>query len=361
MTQLYKNLQIEKAEASKLKIKAKVDASSLHETEDKILEEKRKNMVIPGFRKGEAPKDLVLKQLDPQTIKEEAAKELAAQALAQIIVENQLKVVGNPNIVLGELKDGQDIELEADILVLPEAKIKDNYKEAVAKINTEPQEEVVVTDEDVDKVILHLRREKARILTLETMQKNPDKKIEMPDFNQIPEEKLPQLDEKDFKELAGAENMDDFKQKVKENIKTEKELAQKEARRAKIAEELLKHVEIEMPDEIVQMELDRAKMQMEQDLQMMGLTLDAYLAQIGKNKEEFENEMKEAARKRAILQIVLDTIAKEQNITPDPEEVKKEAEHILQHTPQANPQEVYAFVDAQISNNKVFEYLESLK
>ncbi len=361
MTQLYKNVNIENVAPSKLKIKMQIDGTKLSEMKDKILQDKAKNMVIPGFRKGEAPLELVKKQLGEQNLLEDAAKELAAQALAQVIIEKQLKVVGRPDIVLGEVKDDQDIDLEAYVVVLPEIKVKDSYKEALKKINAEPLKEAQITDDDVEKVIEHLRREKARILTLQAMQNKKPEEIQMPDFNTIPKDQLPNLDEQDYKELAGANNFDDFKKKVAENIKMEKDMATKEERRAKIAEELLKHIDVELPEEIVQMELQRAKAQMEQDLKMMGLTLDAYLAQIKKDKEEFEKEMYEASKKRAILQLALDKIAETEKISVNPKEVEQEVQHILSHNPQANPDEVRAFVDAQKSNEKVFDYLMRIK
>jgi len=358
---MYKDLDVQEVGSSEFKISAKLDAGELSALEDVILKDRAKNMVIPGFRKGEAPMDLVKKQLGATYIKEEAAKELAAKALSQIIIEKQLKVVGTPNIDLGELVDGQDIEMEAKVVTLPEVEVG-GYETSLAKINAEPLEEVVATDEDVENVIEHLRREKARILTIEAMQKNGGgKDMKMPDINAIPKDKLPNLEPVDFKELAGAENLEDFKTKVKENIKTEKEMAQKENRRAKLAEELLKFVKVDLPAEIVKMERERADAQMQQDLQMMGITLDVYLAQIGKKKEEFEAEMNKAAEDRAKLQLALDKIAMEKNIRPTQEEIQKEVDHVLSHNPQANPQDVAAFVDAQISNQKVFEYLESIK
>ena len=361
MTQLYKEAKVQEAGPSKFKITMQLDGSQLSALKDKILQDKAKHMVIPGFRKGEAPVELVKKQLGEQNILEDAAKELAAQALAQLILDKSLKVVGRPDIVLGEVKDGQDIDLEAYVTVLPEVKIKDSYKDALKKINAEPLKEVEVSDEDVKKVLEHLRREKARILTLQAMQNKKPEEVKMPDFNAIPEDQLPQLDEKDFKELAGADSLEDFQKKVKENIKAEREIAVKEERRAKLAEELLKHVEVDLPEDIIQMELQRAKAQMEQDLQMMGLTLDAYLAQISKDKEEFEKEMYEAAKKRAILQLALDKIAEQEKISVDPQEIEHEVQHILSHSPQADPNEVRAFVDAQKSNEKVFDYLMNLK
>jgi len=357
---IYKDLDVKEVGNSEFEISAKLDASELASLEDAILKDRAKNMVIPGFRKGEAPADLVKKQLGATYIKEEAAKELAAKALSQIIVEKQLKVVGTPNIELGELVDGQDIEMNAKVVTLPDVEVS-GYESALAKINAEPVEEVVATDEDVENVIEHLRREKARILTLEAMQKNGGKDMKMPDINAIPKDKLPNLEPVDFKELAGAENLEDFKTKVKENIKTEKEMAQKENKRAKLAEELLKFVKVDLSAEIIKMERERADAQMQQDLQMMGLTVYAYLAQIGKKKEEFEAEMNKAAEDRAKLQLALDKIAMEKNIRPTQEEIQKEVDHVLSHNPQANPQDVAAFVDAQLSNQKVFEYLETIK
>ncbi len=359
MNKIYKDLKIEDIAPAKKKITATIMAEDLPNLMNKSLEDKAKHMVIPGFRKGEAPKELVAKQLGEDTLKQDAAKDLVAQAMAQIIIDEQLKVIGSPDIVIDEIKENEDITMTATIIVLPQIDINDEYKKELAKINATPLSKVVVSDEDVNNVITHLRREKARILTLEAMQK--DKNLQMPDFSQIPEDKLPALEAKDFQELAQAKDLDEFKIKVKENIKSEKEFATKEQRRAEVAETLLKYVRIELPKELIEMELQRSYAQMEQDLQMMGINLETYLTQIQKNKDDFDKEMREAARKRAILQLALDKIAEQENIKPSPEEIQKEVEHVLEHNKQANPQEVAAYVDAQISNNKVFEFLEKIK
>ena len=358
MTQKYSDLKIENIGNSKLKITAKVDTSRLEGLVQKELQDRAKNMVIPGFRKGEAPLDLVKKHVNEESLKQEAAKKLTAEAMAQIIIDNDLKVIGNPDIQI-DIKDNH-IDLDAGVIVLPDVQIDSVYKDAIKKINQEPLEEAKVTDEDVEQVIKHLRREKARILALEAMQKQGQNQP-LPDINSIPEDKLPQLDERDFKELAGASNLDEFKEKVRQNIKTEREFAIKDARRAKIAEELLKYVKVDLPEEIVKLEFENSMRQMQADLQIMGLTLDSYLKQIGKSKEEFEAEVKKASESRAKLQLALDKIAEMENITVSKEELDKEVQRILQYSPGANPAEVSAFVDAQISNNKVFEYLESLK
>lgn len=359
MTQLYKDLKIENEAPSKLTVTAKVTAEQLPKMVEEQLKDRAKNMVLPGFRKGEAPMELVQKHINKEILKQDAAKDLVAQALAQIIIENQLKVIGQPNIELQEIKDGEDLSFTAQLVVLPEIQIDSKYKDAISKLNKDAGvTEVTVSDEDVANVLLHLRREKARILTLEAMQK--DKNVKMPDFASIPEDKLPQLDEKDFKDLTGTDTEADFKSKVKENIRAEKEIAEKEKRRGAIAEELIKHCKVDLPDEIVEMELERANAQMQQDLQMMGMTLDIYLSQIQKSKEDFEKEMREAARRRAILQLALDKIAQEEDIRPSPEEVQKETEHALSHNPNANKDEMMAYVDAQLSNEKVFNFLENL-
>ncbi len=358
MNKIYKKAEIKDLGNSKKQILAELDASLLKDLEDKILEDKAKNIVVPGFRKGEAPKELVLKYFSQEDIKNEAAKELAAQALAQIIVENQIKAIGTPHINIDSLGESE-FKISAELSVLPEIERMPDYKEIARKHNAKEEEKVEVSEEDLENVILYLRREKARILTLEAMQK--DKNIQMPDINALPEDKLPQLDEKDYKDLAGADNFEDFKTNVKKNILMEKELAAKEKRRAELAEELIENTTVNIPEDLVDMEIMRTKEQFINDLAMMGMPTEAYLAQIGKSMKDLEKEWREPARKRAVLQILMDKIAELENIKADTQEVEKELAHILQHHPQANRGDVQAFVEAQLSNQKVFEFLESIK
>ncbi len=354
MNKLYSDLKIEDLGSSKLKVSATLSSENLKEIIDRILEDKTNHMVMPGFRKGEAPKELVAKHIGEDALKSEALRTLAADAFAQIAIDKELKIVGTPNINIDE--SDSDIKIEVETAVLPEIELPD-YKEIAKKHNSEPEEEVKVEDKDVDEVILHLRREKARILALQKGTKPED----MPDFTKIDEKDLPQLDEQDFKELAGAEDEKSFREKVKEQILTERKLAQKEARRAALLEEIAEKSKVDLPEELVELEVQRSLDLLTQDLAAMGLTLDMYLQQIGKSLEELKEELKTPARKRVILQLALNKIAELENIKPDEQEVQKELEHLKQHYPQAQEADLRVFIESQKMNEAVINFLESIK
>ncbi len=353
MNKLYANEEINR-DGYKVIVKAELDQSALGSYEEKVLDQKRNNVSIPGFRPGEAPLDLVKKHIGEEEIKQEALKQLSADALSHIIITHKLKVIGVPNINISN--EGGKPHMSADLTILPEIKLGD-YVKIAKKHNAIPEDTVDVTDDDIQQVFTHLRREKARISILEQAQKNNS----TPDFSTLNDDNLPELNESDFKELGGVSTEEDFRKKIGEQIKKEKEIAQKDKKRLAMLDEMIENSSIEVPEEIIDLEIQRTESQLKQDLQMMGMDMEKYLSQIGKSIDELKNEWKEPAKKRAQLQMLLDAIAEKEGIKPKKEDIEKEVEHILSHHPNANKQEVYAFVDAQKSNQSVIDYLESLK
>ncbi len=353
MNKLYTNEEINQ-NGYKVTVKAELDEASLYTYEEQVLNRKKDSVSIPGFRPGEAPSDLIKKHIGEEEIKQEALKQLSADALSHIIVTHKLKVIGVPNINI--INENNKSYMSADLTILPEIKLGD-YIKIAKKHNAMPEETVEVTQDDIQQVFTHLRREKARILILEQAQKNNS----APDFSTLNDDNLPELDEADFKELGGVSTEEDFRKKISEQIKKEKEIAQKDKRRLAMLDEIIESSSIEVPEEIIDLEIQRTESQLEQDLQMMGMDMEKYLSQIGKSIDELKNEWKDPAKKRAQLQMLLDAIAEKEDIKPRKEDIEKEVEHILSHHPNANKQEVLAFVDAQKSNQSVIDYLESLK
>ncbi len=352
----YMDLQIKK-EASKAIINFNVDKKQLETYKDAVVEEKRKHFVIPGFRKGQAPKELVVKQLGEQNIEELAAKDLVADAFAQIIVDNELKVIARPDIEIEKVDD--KYKATAKVILYPEFDLPD-YKQIAKEHNSKEKEGPEVTEDEVNQVIRKVREEKARILTLEKMQK--DKSIQMPDFSQIPDDKLPPLDERDYQDLASTKDEQEFREKTKENIKLEKERAMQEQRRAELFDALVENTEINISDELIEAEYKMAMQAFEQELQMSGLSFDDYLTQTNTTKEEFEKIQKENAKKRVVLQFVLQKIAEKENLIPKREEIEKELDAMSKiygeqfDTAQAEP-----FVFQNILTQKVVDFLEAVK
>jgi trigger factor len=154
--------------------------------------------------------------------------------------------------------------------------------------------------------------------------------------------------------------VDDFKTKIKENLLKEKEIKEKDKKRADILEGIIKDSKIEMPKIIVEGELEKMLAQFKDDLAGSGASYDDYLKHIKKTEDDLRKEWRDIAVKRGKSQIILNTIAKENNISATEEEIKKEMENILSHHKDADRFRVRMFVETFLTNDLVFQFLEKI-
>ena len=154
--------------------------------------------------------------------------------------------------------------------------------------------------------------------------------------------------------------MEDFKNKLKENIKIEKENTRKEKTRLKIIEEIIDKAELEVPEILINLELDKILYKMESDITQMGLKFEDYLKHLSKTKENLRGEFKKDGEKKAKLALILNEIAKVEKIIADEEAVAKEVANILEHYKDADPTRARMHAENVLTNEKIFSFLENL-
>ena len=101
--------------------------------------------------------------------------------------------------------------------------------------------------------------------------------------------------------------------------------------------------------------------QFKDDVAKGGITYEDYLKHTKKTEVEIKAEWKDTAVKRAKSQVILNTIAKDEAIAPKEEDIKKEMEHILSHHKDADRFRVRMYVETFMTNELVFQFLESQK
>jgi trigger factor len=126
-----------------------------------------------------------------------------------------------------------------------------------------------------------------------------------------------------------------------------------------IVEELLKETKGEMPEILIESELDKMIYRLEADITNMGLKFEDYLTQIKKTIEDLRKEWRNEAEKRAKLQIVIHTISQKENIKPTEEEIAVETEKVMTIYKDADRARARAYVENMLQNEKVFQFLES--
>jgi len=159
----------------------------------------------------------------------------------------------------------------------------------------------------------------------------------------------------DFSDVA------DFKKKLENNLRIEKERHAREKRRVLIGEKIIEASTIPLPRILVEKELEKIMAQLKGDVENMEVKFDDYLKRSQKTEDGLRKEFKTGAEKRAQLQLVLNKIAEIENVLPDPTLVDREIEHIHSHTPKADPKHVRVYVESVLKNEAVFSFLENQK
>lgn len=128
-------------------------------TKDEVINEHVKEAVLPGFRKGMAPKSLVEQNLDKNHLKEDVLRQLIPQAYSESIKEHKLLPIVTPQIHVGKLEDQNDWEFQALTCEMPKI-ILGNYKENVKKVTAKAKiiipgkEQQQVSFEEIAKELL---------------------------------------------------------------------------------------------------------------------------------------------------------------------------------------------------------------
>jgi trigger factor len=173
------------------------------------------------------------------------------------------------------------------------------------------------------------------------------------------EAELPEFNDAFVQALGPFTDINDFKTKLKENIKIEKENQAKEKTRLRIIEKIIEDSMLEVPEILIEAEVDKILYRMESDITQMGLKFEDYLKHLNKTVEDLKKEFKNDGEKKAKLSLILNEIAKVEKIVADEEQLEKEVTQILEHYKDADPERARMHAENVLTNEKIFQFLES--
>ncbi len=381
---------------------------------------------ISGFRPGKAPREVVEQKYGKMAVLEKAVDDIITHTYYQAIKDENLTVVGRPQIDIKSLTPEADFVYTAEVVLLPKVKLGDWQK---AKIS-EPK--VEVTDKEIDEVLQDLQKMRAEEKSVDREVKQGDKveidftikengvpieggsgkkyplvlgeKMFIPGFEEnilgmkkgesktfklnmpenmphglggkkvdvdlkvvgVYERVMPPLDDKLAQAAGNYKNMDELREQIKNNILADKRAQAEKKLEVEMLEEVAKSAEFEeIPEILIEQEIDKMVHELESELASQGLKLTDYLARINKTEEDLRKEWKELAEKRIKTALVARQIAVENNFTATPEEIDKELS-ILQSAYQNNPavseqlksDEFKDYLSHTIINRKVLNFLK---
>ncbi len=356
-------IDIKKLDKSEIEILGVLEVAEFEKYEDKALMRIGERMELPGFRKGKVPSAVVKENVQEMELLEEMAEAALSENYIKILEENKIDAIGHPQIAITKIGKGADLEFKIVTAVLPEMKLPDYVKISQEKNKIEEyKKEIIVEESEVEKTILELRKMRAE----QTRPQHDHKEGETEEehaaaHKDIEESEYPIFDDafaKTFGDFATAEA---FKEKIRGNMKIEKETEQKDKLRMAIIEELVKQTEGEIPEILIQSETDKIMYRLQADVTSAGFKFEDYLKQINKTEADLRLEWKSEAEKRAKLQMIIHSISEKESLKPTEEEIEKDVVQITNMYKDADATRARAYVEQMLENEKVFKFLESQK
>jgi trigger factor len=187
--------------------------------------------------------------------------------------------------------------------------------------------------------------------------------VEEEEAHAVTDAELPELTD-EYVTTLGHEgqftSVEDFKAKIKEHLSIQKKQDVVAAHRAKITDKIIEESKIDLPQILIDSELEQMFGQMSEDLARANLQMDDYLGHIKKTKDDLKAEWTPAAEKRAKLQLILNEIAKKENITPDQGQLDAQVDQLLEQYKDADAARVRIYVASVMTNEAVMKKLEEM-
>ncbi|MGW1144345.1 trigger factor [Streptomyces sp. NPDC002454] len=375
---------VETLNPTRVRLTVEVPFEELKPSLDAAYKKINQQVTVKGFRKGKIPARVIDQRFGRGAVLEEAVNDALPKFYTEAVNEAELNVLGQPEVDITELKDGETLNFTAEVDVRPAIEIPD-YSGIEVEVDA-----VEVTDEDVDKAVEELRGRFAStspveraaaegdVVTIDLEAKvdgevlddgvasgvtytigsgelldgvddavtgleaggeatftsqlkggsaeGKDAEVSVK-VTQVAARELPELDD-EFAQLASEfDTLDELRADSRKRLENMKQYDQATQAQERVLEKLLELVEVPVPEKLLEDEVNTRKHNLEHhQLGQMGLTLDKYLEIQGKTAEEFEDETKAAAIKGIKTQFVLDELVSKEKLNVNQEEL---TEHLM--------------------------------
>ena len=346
-------ITVKKLPKSEVEIEGELNGEAFEAYFKKALKKLGEKVKLDGFREGKVPESVLLANIPEMQILEEMAEMALNEHYPKILEDEKIDAISRPEISILKLARNNPLGFKIKTAILPEIKLpdyKDIAKKIISKI-TDKEKNVEVTEEDLENTIMDIRKSRApKVHVAEHEHKEGETH---------PEPELPEFNDDFVQALGPFKDIADFKDKLKTNIKLEKEMERKEKTRLKIIEKIIDESKMDVPEILVNIELDKILYKMESDITQMGLKFEDYLKHLNKTVEDLKKEFKGDAEKKAKLALILNEISKIEKIVADEEQVAKEVAAILEHYKDADPERARMHAENVLTNEKIFQFLEN--
>ena len=380
------SLQVEKLEGNMAKLTIEVPAEELEKAINNVFQKQKKNISIPGFRKGKVPRQMIEKMYGKEVFYEDAANELIPTAYEKAYDECEEEIVSSPRISVVQLEAGKTFVFTAEVALKPEVELGQYKGIKVDKV------EAVVTDEEVQAELEKERERNSRtssvtdravktgdqtVIDFEGFQdgvafeggkgenypltigsgtfipgfedqligKNIGEAVEVNvtfpesyqaenlagkpavfkvEIKEIKEKQLPELDDEFAAEVSEFDTLDEYKADVRANLLKKKEADIKNAKENAVIEAIIADAKMDIPEAMLETRQRQMVDEFAQRLQMQGLSVEQYFQFTGLNHDKLLEQVKPQAEQKIKSRLVLEAVVKAENIAATEEDFEKE-------------------------------------
>ncbi len=376
-------------EKNKYVIEFSIDKKTFDDAVMKVYRKSVKNINVPGFRKGKAPKAIIEKMYGTGVFYEDAINDLLPAAYEEAAKESELDIVGNPEFDIVSIDDN-GVVMKADVYVKPDVQIKDYFGIEVSKTV------IPVTDEEIDREIATVQQRNAREIEITDRAAEMDdiavidfdgyvddkqfdggkaeghrlklgsgqfipgfedqivgKKVgesfdvnvkfpadyhakELADkdavfkcvLHKLEKEELPALDDEFAKDVSEFDTFAEYKADVKAKIEERHNKTSDAEVEEQIIAALIAKLEADIPECMFASETENFVRDYDSRLRMQGLDLNTYFKYTGLNLDTLREQMRPQAEKQVKTRLALEKIAEIEGIVASEADINEEYENI---------------------------------
>ena len=355
----------------------------------KVYQSQKDKFMIDGFRKGKAPRSIIERKYGEGIFFEDAINNLFSMNYPLALDQLDVDAIDHPKADFSELKKGEGFTVTINVTCYPEFEVKDYKGVEIETVNADVTDEDVEKElqnkakvnarmvevdrpaENGDTVLIDYEgwvgdekfeggtaeRQPLKLgsgtfipgfeeqLVGASKGEDRDVKVTFPEgyhaeelagkeavfkckVHEIKEEELPEIDDDFVKDISDFDTLDEFKADLRSSL--EKSAAAKAESQMKnsVIEKVFEANEIDIPDVMVESEIDSMMSEFDQQLRGQGMDLDTYFQYVGKTAEDFRKEVKEDAYKRVKTRMLISKIAEQENFEVSNDEINTELENM---------------------------------
>ena len=385
------SVKVENLEKNMAKLTVEVDNAEFLKAIDVAYKKNRNKFNLPGFRKGKAPKEMIMKMYGPQVFFEDALNEILDKTYPEAAKESGLEIVSRPEIGVEQIGMDQNVIYTATVAVKPVVTLGE-YK----GVTVEKAETTVSAKEVNEKLAAELEKN-ARVVEVEREIKKDDianidfvgsvdgvefeggkgedypltigsgtfipgfedqlighkagetvdVKVTFPEnygakdlagkealfvttIKTVKEKQVPAADDEFASEVSEFDTLDEYKKDLKKTLKEEKEKAATTTNERNVIAKVVENASVEIPAPMLEAQLDNMLYDYQTRLAQQGIPMDQYLKITGQTVEQIKDQMKESAEKNLKTSLVIEAIMEKENITVADERVDEEFKKIAE-------------------------------